>query len=98
MCVFSHLPHVLQLELFGLVSRLQLLHPQLQLLLVGLQLQTMIPALLSGLAVRSRPVLTQQVHAGLDGCRETVARRKNHLVVFDTINVSCEVCSLILIN
>lgn len=69
-----HRSHVLQLMLFGFIGRLQLPHPQLQLLLLGLLLQSQLPSLLSGLAVRRRSALTQQTHTVLDGWKKTVRK------------------------
>lgn len=62
----SYLPHVLQFALLGLICHLQLPHPQLQLLLLGLLLQPQLSALLSSFAVWCRSALTQQSHGGLN--------------------------------
>lgn len=70
-CVCVYLSHSLQFQLFGLVSDLQLPHPQLQVLLLCLQPQSGLPALLLGLLVRRWPAVTQPVQAGLDGWTKT---------------------------
>lgn len=70
-CVCVYLSHSLQFQLFGLVSDLQLPHPQLQILLLCLLPQSGLPALLLGLLVRRWPAVTQPVQAGLDGWTRT---------------------------
>lgn len=66
-----YLSHPLQFQLFGLVSNLQLPHPQLQLLLLRLLPQSGLPPLLLGLPVRRWPIVTQPVQAGLNGWTRT---------------------------
>lgn len=62
-----YLPHLLQLPLFVLVGRLQLLHPVLQVLHLHLLPLPQLPAPEPGFAVRGRQPQAQLLDAGLNG-------------------------------
>ena len=74
----THLPHGLQLLLFGVIGSRQLLHAGLQVLLLCLQPAPLLPAPQTGLAVRGGQAQTQQTHTRLDGCGPETTRSEGN--------------------
>lgn len=70
----QHLPHSLQLSLFVLIGRLELLHPLRQVLHLRLLPLPELSAPQPGLTVRRQQTQPQQLDARLDSCRETGTR------------------------
>lgn len=84
----QYLPHTLQLHLFVLTGRLELVHPLCQVVLLHQLFLTVLPAPQPGLAVRRRQPQPQQLDACLNSCRDTEREVESLIDLLDAVDMT----------